>query len=179
MKKYENEGSDYIRAIIGGAIFLLLQDCDYNDIKVIDIYRKAAVGKTTFYRYFGNKDGKKDAMFFHLREEFKEYCSAHPDLQSTDDKFGRYIWSEQVKLRLLSQNNCLDVMDRLILYVYGPQQRDGDNFYFRYMGAGLWMGLIRAIIKNEFCDSPEIIKQKIAVVFMQMTVQQGNSEQNL
>lgn len=174
MKKYTNEGSDYIRAIIGGAIFELLKSNDYDSIKVIDIYQKAAVGKTTFYRYFANKDGKKDAMFFHLRNGYQVYCEKHPELATTDDKAYGYIWSEQEKLRLLYRNNCLDVMDRLILSVYGPKDENPNTFYLYYLGAGLWMGLIRAIIKNDFRDTQEVVRQQIAVGIMQLV--QSNLE---
>lgn len=174
VKKYTEEGSDYIRAIIGGAVFELLKSNDYDAIKVTDIYRKAAVGKTTFYRYFANKDGKKDAMFFHLRESYQGYCEKHPELTSTDDRFYSYIWSEQENLRLLNRNNCLDVMDRLILFVYGPTDEDRDSIYFHYMGAGLWMGLMRAMITNDFSDSKESVKQQIAVGIMQLI--QSNSK---
>ncbi|WP_054954816.1 TetR/AcrR family transcriptional regulator [Paenibacillus dakarensis] len=168
MKKYTEEGSDYIRAVIGGAVFALLENTNYDAIKVVDIYRKAAVGKTTFYRYFGNKDGKKDAMFFNLKEGFLEFCRNHPELEQIDDRFGGYIWEEKEKMKLLSRENCMDVLDKLILSVYGPKDDQNDNIYFHYMGAGLWMGLIRAVIQNDFCDEPQVIREKLAIGFTQL-----------
>lgn len=173
MKTYQEQGSDYIRAAIGGAIFSLLEGKNYEDIKVIDIYKNASVGKTTYYRYFGNKDGKKDAMYFHLKENFNKYKCTHSEVEWIDDQFGNYIWEEKDKIKLLKRENCLDVMDRLILSIYGPEKNDKDTLYLKYMGAGLWMGLLRAVIENDFNDEPSSIREKLSFAFVEMIQKQN------
>lgn len=167
MKKYTEEGSDSIRAAIGQAVFQLLETADFDEIKVVDVYKAACVGKTTFYRYFGNKNGKKDAMFFFLKQEYESYKENHPDLKTKDESFSRFLWEVKDEILLLSRENCLEVLDRLILSVYGPGEKD-DSIYVKYMGAGMWMGFVRALISDGFRDTQETVGQKMQLAFLQM-----------
>ena len=167
MIKYTDEGSDFVRAAIGKAVFQLLETTDFDEIKVTDIYKVACVGKTTYYRYFGNKSGKKDAMFFCLLQEYNSFKENNPALKSTDECFGHFLWSIKKNILLLNEKNCLDVFDRLILSIYGPSE-DDDTIYVKYMGAGMWMGFVRALISDGFNETQETVGQKMQIAFLQM-----------
>lgn len=167
MIKYTDNGSDYIRATIGKAVFQLLKNTDFDEIKVADIYKTASVGKTTYYRYFGNKSGKKDAMFFFLLQEYNTFKENNPSFVNTDECFMHFMWSIKTDILLLNDKNCLDVFDRLILSIYGPTNCD-DTIYVKYMGAGMWMGFVRALISDGFNETLESITQKMQLTFLQM-----------
>lgn len=173
MIKYSDEGSDFIRTAIGKAVFRLLETTDYDEIKVTDIYKNACVGKTTYYRYFGNKNGKRDAMFCCLWQEYNSFKENNPDFKSTDDCFGHFLWFVKDKILLLNKKNCLDVFDRLILSIYGPT-KDDDIIYVKYMGAGMWMGFVRALITDGFSETQETVGRKMEIAFLQI-LQKGNS----
>ena len=64
MKKYEDEKSKIIRESIGEAILSILNTQEFGEISVCNICRKAGVGRTTYYRYYGNKSGKEDAIYY-------------------------------------------------------------------------------------------------------------------
>lgn len=174
MIKYTDTGSDFIRASIGKAVFQLLEATDFDEIKVTDIYRIACVGKTTYYRYFGNKNGKKDAMFFCLQEGYNNFKESNSAFTSTDECFGHFLWAIKDKILLLSKRNCLDVFDRLVLAIYGPT-KDDDSIYVKYMGAGMWMGFVRALISDGFIDTQEAVGKKMQIAFLQM-LQKENRE---
>lgn len=167
MITYTNNGSDYIRASIGKAVFQLLETTDLDEIKVTDIYKAACVGKTTYYRYFGSKSGKREAMFFFLQQEFNNFEENSPTKDCTDECFMRFIWSIKAHILLLNRKNCLDIFDRLILSIYGPSNND-DTIYVKYIGAGMWMGFVRALIADSFSETPETVQQKMQLAFLKI-----------
>lgn len=163
MKKYTEEGSDEIRYAIGKAVFELLNEKTMNEIKVIDIIDKASIGKTTFYRYFENKGAKKEALYFNLRIGFQEYKDRNPEIDNIEIIFEKYVWEIKNRLRILKREDCLDVMDKLILSIFGPEDENSEDFYFRYTGAGMWMGMLRAVIAKDFQNTPSEIKKSAAL----------------
>lgn len=166
MKTYINEGSDEIRYAISEAIFTLLKTHSYDEIKVVDIIKTAAVGKTTFYRYYGNKSAKRDALSFNLQEGFRRFQCAHPDIVELDKQFGSYLYESEGKIKMLHREKCFDIIDDLILSVYGPKSDDpSELMYLKYAGAGLWMGVIRAILANDFQDDIATIQKKMMLGF--------------
>lgn len=170
MKKYTKEGSDEIRMSIANALFSLLKDNALEDIGVGEICNNASVGRTTYYRYFGSKSGKNEALLFWFTYHWDELCK--DGVFSAKDKdimFLNYLYENKVKLLLLKSNNSIEIIDSFILYVYGPKENDED-FYFKYAGAGLWIGLVRAVMKNDFNDDIEIVQKKIAESMMKLVL---------
>lgn len=166
MKKYIEEGNDEIRYAIGKAIFELLAEKSLHDIRVVDIIKKASIGKTTFYRYFGNKDAKKEALYCNLKIGFQECISRNPEIENIEIIFEKYVWEIKNKLRILKREETLDIMDKLILSIFGPADETSEDFYFKYTGAGLWMGMLRAIIAKDFQNTPSEIKKTSELVLL-------------
>ncbi len=160
MKTYESNGSDEIRFHIGETIAKLLENQSFEDIKVTSVYQSANVGKTTYYRYFGTKSGIKDALYFYVRTLYQSYCEKHPD-QSRDQNMIRFLYSEKNLIQRLYAQNLADIMDRLLLSVFGPDESQDYAFYYTYIGAGMWMGLLRAMVESDFSLSPTQIEQQI------------------
>ena len=170
MIKYTDEGSDEIRMSIANALFSLLKDNALEDIGVGEICKKACVGRTTYYRYFGSKSGKNDSLLFWLTyhwDELSKDCVL--SAKDKDIMFLKYLYENKAKLLLLKSNNSIETLDSFILYVYGPKENDED-FYFKYAGAGLWIGLIRAVMMNDFNDDIEIVQKKMAESMMKLVL---------
>ena len=164
MEKYEDEKSGIIRESVGEAILKLLQIRAFDDISVCDICRKAGVGRTTYYRYYGNKNGKEDAVYHWFINRWED-STEHRELSlsDTDEAFLSFVYSVRHELRLLRDNRLIHILDSFILHIYGPTGEEAANtglYYVKYAGAGLWMGAIRAILYRDFGDSKEEMKQQ-------------------
>ena len=164
MKRYEDEKSTIIRESIGEAILSILSTQDFGEISVCDICTRAGVGRTTYYRYYGNKSGKEDAVYYWLINRWEAYTGCQTlSLAQTDQAFFSFIFSIKTELLLLKKNHLLHILDSFILSVYGPQDDSFENigfYYVKYSGAGLWMGLLRAIIYRDFSDSEAEVKER-------------------
>lgn len=164
MKKYEDEKSKIIRESIGESILSFLYTKKFDKISICDICQKAGVGRTTYYRYYGNKSGKEDAIYYWLINRWEAYTKHQIlSLEDTDNAFLAYIFSIKSELLLLRDNNLIHVLDSFIIYVYGPQDDKFDNvglYYVKYSGAGIWMGIIRAILYRNFADSMIEVKEQ-------------------
>ena len=61
---------DYTKHYIVQALFRLMADYSYEKISIIDIVKKAGVGRATFYRYFKSKEDVIKFYFEHNRIQF-------------------------------------------------------------------------------------------------------------
>ena len=94
MKRYEDEKSKIIRESIGEAILSILSTQDFGEISVCDICTRAGVGRTTYYRYYGNKSGKEDAVYYWLINRWEAYTGCQTlSLAQTDQAFFSFIFS--------------------------------------------------------------------------------------
>lgn len=154
MKKYTNEGSDAIRECVGAAIFKFMEDNSFEDISVNEICYEAHIGRTTFYRYFGTKNGKINALQFWLVHNWHQYKEKNIAREPENDKlFLNYLYYAKKELLLLQRDGLTHLIDEIILEVF-DSNRDEDNLYFNYAGAGIWMGIVRAITHKKYSDPP-------------------------
>lgn len=160
MKKYVNEGSDFIRECIGKTILTFMKSMSFDEINVNDICSASHIGRTTFYRYFGTKDGKRNAICFWLSNGWKNTGKSELPVPVKDKAFITYLYSIKDELLLLYTNNFTSIIDAFIFEVYGSSQ--GEKFhYFKYAGAGIWVGIVRAILENKFKDDIETVFKNI------------------
>lgn len=164
MKKYEDEKSQIIRESVGEAVLSFLHTKKFDEISVCDICKKAGVGRTTYYRYYGNKSGKEDAIYYWLVNRWKAYIDDKElSLEDTDNYFLSYIFSIKSEILLLWNNHLVHLLDSFIISVYGPKEKNFENvglYYVQYSGAGIWMGMVRAIISRNFDDSEDEVKRR-------------------
>lgn len=163
MKKYTDENSkayDEIRYSIGKAIISIMRTKPFADIIVSDICNEAHVGRTTYYRYYGEKDGKINAVYFYLKYKCEKYFERHsnislPDAEKRDTLFLNFVYSIKKEISILRRNNLSHLVDKLILHAYGPSEESSDMSYIYHVGAGIWIGVVRGIIASNFVDPPE------------------------
>lgn len=168
MKQYINEGSDFIRECIGKTILTLMKSKRFDEINVNDICKSAHIGRTTFYRYFGTKEGKRNAVYFWLYNGWKNTGKSDLPVPKKDKEFMTYLYSIKDELMLLYVNNFTEIIDSFIFAVYGPV--NGEIFsYFKYAGAGIWVGVVRALLENKFSDNIETVRKNIQSGMRQFT----------
>ncbi|MGN1104099.1 MAG: TetR/AcrR family transcriptional regulator [Candidatus Coproplasma sp.] len=167
MKRYTDEGYDAIRYCIGQAIIQLMNEKDFDEISVTDICRIAYVGRTTFYRYFGTKNGKRDAIYCYLSIGWKNTGKSSLPVPDIDSEFMAYLYSIKDTLLLLHKNGFCDLIDKLIYEVYAGDATP-ENRYLKYAGAGIWIGMVRAILDSGFSDDMQTVQKNFLSAFLQM-----------
>ncbi len=160
MKKYVDEGSDFIRECIGQTIISLMKIKDFENISVSEICKVAHIGRTTFYRYFGTKNGKTNSLYFWLLNGWNKLYDKKLLLPEQDEKFLTYLYSIKNELMILNTNGFSGIIYSLILEVYGAQGNEPYK-YLKYAGAGIWLGVIKGLLDNRFNDSQEIVLNDI------------------
>lgn len=168
MEKYIDEKSRIVRESIGESILRLLKDMEFSKISVCDICEVAGVGRTTYYRYYGNKTGKEDAIinWFIIRwealfEAEQKQITPAPGPE-TDDMYKKYLYLMKSEILLLADNNLVHIWDSFILYIYGsekPAEDDLGNYYLKYFFAGLWIGYSHSVIDRKFSEDAELVDQ--------------------
>lgn len=167
MKKYTEEGSDFIRQCIGKTVLTLMKTVSFEEISVSDICRAAHIGRTTYYRYYGTKNGKRDALYFWLSNGWRNTGKSDLPVPAKDREFMAYLYSIKDELLLLYRNHFIDIIDTFILEVYGSE-KDEPFPYLKYAGAGIWIGVVRAILDNEFSDDSETVGANIQNGILQL-----------
>lgn len=175
MEKYIDEKSKIVRESIGEAIFRLLKEVDFTKISVCDICRIAGVGRTTYYRYYGNKTGKEDAILnwfinrWDALLESKNIIALSTPITEIDEMFKKYLYMMKNEILLLAANNLLHIWESFILHVYGsgtPADEDLGNYYFKYVSAGLWIGLSRSLIDRNFSEDVNQVSELFMKSFL-------------
>ncbi len=160
MKKYIDEGSNIIRECIGQTIITIMKTYDFDDISVSEICRKAYIGRTTFYRYFGTKNGKTNALYFWLLNGWNKIYNTELPLNEKDIQFLSYLYSIKDDLLLLNANGFFGTICSLILEVYGAKDNEPYK-YLKYAGVGIWIGVIKGLLDNNFNDTQETVLNDI------------------
>lgn len=161
MKAYTYEGSDAIRECVGAAIFQFLENTDFEDISVNEICYEAHIGRTTFYRYFGTKNGKLNALQFWLVQNWHKYRDRYSAREPSMDKlFLSYLYHTKKQMLLLHRNGLTHMIDDIIFDVF-DSNRDENNLYLNYAGAGIWIGIVRAILLKEYADDANSIYHNV------------------
>lgn len=70
----KHEQSDYIKLCLADALIQLLDERGYGNFGVSDVCELAGVGRTTFYRHVGCKNGMCELLVFKLEYEWARYC---------------------------------------------------------------------------------------------------------
>ena len=162
MKTYQNEGDKEIKLHIADTAFELLRKTPIGEIRVDEIRKEASVGRTTFYRYFGSKRGIRDALLYSLEEHFDREKEKNPKVK-IDDLFFSFLFENKNNILLLKKNGLMDILDDLVLYVYVPDtEKEQEVKLVKYIASGLWMGLIRAILEDNYKKSEKEYRFEIA-----------------
>ncbi|MGN0823806.1 MAG: TetR/AcrR family transcriptional regulator [Candidatus Coproplasma sp.] len=167
MQKYRDEGSDTIRLCIGQAVIDLMSEKNFEEINVTNICRAAHVGRTTFYRYFGTKNGKRDALYSWLKIGWINTGKSDLPVPEIDREFMTYMYSVKDALLLLHSNGFDALIDELIFETYAGDCTN-ENRYFKYAGAGIWIGVVRAILDSGFADDMETVQKYFLSSLLQM-----------
>ncbi len=130
------------------------------DLSITAICNRAGVSRNAFYRNFETTDA---VILHYLIIEWQNY--ADENNVSDDNKeditmhLVRYFYQKRDLLRALRKRNLLYIMENLFLSILIPESENvaGGIRYLLYTTAFGMYGFIRAMIDNDFSDSPDDI----------------------
>ncbi len=136
---------------------LLMAD---KDITITSICQKAGVSRNAFYRNFDSID---DVFIYYLILGWAEYSKENKVEEEPQSEIGkhliRYFYSKREFVKALKTHNQVHLVEQLFVKVIVPSETNGATRYILYGTAYFTYGLIRAMIDNDFKDSPEEIER--------------------
>ncbi len=161
----KNQNSEFIKLCLADALLDLMNRKEYVKITVNEICERAGVGRSTFYRHFGSKAGKKDLIIYRLNWSYAKFCETTPYNGKNGD------WNRRMIQFLDSEKNFLkQVVDNDLPFVFvewlaglvenlptGNESEYAD--YVKYFVAFNYFGAVYPWIKEGFKRTPEEIQQ--------------------
>ncbi|MCF0115074.1 MAG: TetR/AcrR family transcriptional regulator [Erysipelotrichaceae bacterium] len=131
-------------------------------LSITSICNKAGVSRNAYYRNFDTTD---DVLIYYLVMKWKEYADSNKVDKEPKDRIGihlvRFCYSQQDFLRTLKKLGQIQLIEKLFLSIAVPNEVDGALRYFLYSTSYLIYGFIRAMVDNDFSDTPEEIERML------------------
>ncbi len=159
---------DYTRHYIITALFKLMNDYDYNEIKVTDIVRKAGVGRATFYRYFKSKE---DILIYYFERTARDYQSNQHLYPRCKDDYIKVVCEIMIKfkenkepLKLIKKARLeglyLDYLNKNFVNLFDQAYANLNN-YTPYLYAGMLFNISMQWLDKNCEENPETLAQVI------------------
>ncbi len=153
-----NKRNDEINAItkesIAFAYYELLQD--EQNISVTLICEKAGVSRNAYYRNFNSTD---EVIIYCLISKWAKYCEVNPVSSKEDEvlkqRLIRFFYSEKEFIRAIKKHDKIFLIEELFRKVIIPVGDIGMTKYIMYVIAYSVYGMIRAMIDQDFSETPE------------------------
>ncbi|MDO4197789.1 MAG: TetR/AcrR family transcriptional regulator [Erysipelotrichaceae bacterium] len=130
-----------------------------NALSVTGVCATAGVSRNAFYRNFETMD---DVLIYYMVLRWAEYSREHDVENGPQDKINahliRFFYEHRDFIRALKKHHQLYLVESLFKRVIIPLDAEGPMRYFLYGTAYMIYGFIRAMIDNDFADSPDSIE---------------------
>ncbi len=86
----------------------------FDTININTICKEADIGRTTFYRYFDNRNSKEELLIFKINYEWERYAERHGEDAEKDKGFAltSYIYENRRLFSLLYRSGLVAVIMR-------------------------------------------------------------------
>lgn len=157
---------EYTRFYIEQALFKLMNEYEYEKIKIIDIVEKAGVGRATFYRYFKCKEDIIIYYFEHNKKQFMYEQRFYPRCKSdfTDiakTAFTKFKANKDV-FKLIKKAHLeyiyLDYLNKNFAESFNNDYPNG-NAFAPYIYAGMLFNVSMAWLDNDCEEQVETLAQ--------------------
>ena len=153
----------FMKLCLADALIKLMKTQDFDTINVNSVCREAGIGRTTFYRYFENKNSKEEMLLFKIKYEWEQYSDRHED-----DGHGKkpdlteFIYDSRNLFSMLYQNHLISVIMRSLedLIPSGETYDKQASYLMSFFIYG-YFGIIYQWIKYDFDETPEQIQKHI------------------
>ncbi len=160
----KNNQTTFLKLCLSDALIKIMTSQDYDAINVNTICEKAQVGRTTFYRHFGNKNSKEELLRFKVSYEWERYKENHEEDFTKDKTFTllNFIYENRKLFTLLNNSGVIHVAvclsENLTLDDYPADK--GSSYLKSFFVYGQF-GAIYQWIKYDFDETPEQVRQHI------------------
>lgn len=153
----------FMKLCLADALIKLMKIKDFDTINVNTICKEADIGRTTFYRYFENKNSKEEMLLFKIKYEWEQYSNKHesnehgekPDLTA-------FIYDNRHLFSTLYHNNLIPViMLALEDLIPAGEANDRKSSYLMSFFIYGYFGIIYQWIKYDFDETPEQVQKHI------------------
>lgn len=146
----------FMKICLADALLKLMKTQDFDSINVNSICKEADIGRTTFYRYFDNRNSKEEMLLFKIKYEWEQYSEKHsPDLTA-------FIYDNRKLFSILYQSNLLSVIMRSLEdLIPSGETYDRQSSYLMSFFIYGYFGIIYQWIKYDFDEAPEEIQKHI------------------
>ena len=160
-----NKRNDEINAItkesIAFAYYELLQS--EQNISVTMICERAGVSRNAYYRNFNSTD---EIIIYCLISKWAKYCEANPvpseDGEVLKQRLIQFFYSEKAFVRAIKKHDKIYLIEELFRKVIIPAEDIGMTKYILYVVAYSVYGMIRAMIDQDFSETPEQLEMMFA-----------------
>lgn len=162
----KNQSVEFIKQCIADALILLMKVEPFDEINVKEICAKSGIGRTTYYRHFDNKLGKKNILLFKIYNDWENYSNDKEKQLEPDNAFLSFVYEKRSFFKLIYENRLYDVLIELFLMIFGPEEdADTKGAYIKSYGAAGYFGILLEWIKNDFHETPKEIQQNFIFFF--------------
>jgi len=161
----QGQNTKFLKDCIAQALLELMKEKDYSDITVLEICKKAGVGRTTFYRHFSQAGNKDDILVYYAGSLWNDY------LHNTKIEDNKEIWTIMIEFIYNQKdffsslkNAQLDHTLFMIFYQgFKPEINDSQEIiFFKSFLSGAFFGITYNWVKNGFIEHPTEIAKNSA-----------------
>ncbi len=153
----------FMKLCLADALIKLMKTQDFDMINVNLICKEADIGRTTFYRYFENKNSKEEMLLFKIKYEWEQYSNKHEDDErGKEADLTAFIYDNRRLFSMLYHNNLISVIMRALedLIPSGETYDKQASYLMSFFIYG-YFGIIYQWIKYDFDETPEQVQRHI------------------
>lgn len=153
----------FMKLCLSDALIKLMKTQDFDTINVNSICKEADIGRTTFYRYFDNKNSKEEMLLFKIKYEWGQYSDKHENGKEEQgaDLTG-FIYENRVLFSMLYHNGLISVvMSALEDLIPAGIAYDRQTSYLMSFFTYGYFGIIYQWIKYDFDETPDQVQKHI------------------
>ncbi len=139
--------------------------CEKQPLSVTAICKRAGVSRNAYYRNFESID---DVLIYYVALRWAEYSAVHNVDKLPMEQIGkhllRFFYEQRNFVRALKERGQDYIIEKLFVNICVPKEIDDGMRYYLYGICYFVYGFIRAMIDNNFADSPEKIEEITSTV---------------
>ncbi|MCQ2534773.1 MAG: TetR/AcrR family transcriptional regulator [Clostridia bacterium] len=152
------------------ALFQLMEEKPFSEIKITELINKAGIARSTYYRNF---DSKEDIVKLFFKSIFDEFHSIHP-VESIENHYSpefikhilEYLPQYKEKIKVLNKAGIssyyLEMLNQYLLKLYIKPGMSADSIFHIYTIAGAEYNLIFNWYVTEEVDNIEAMRSFVA-----------------
>lgn len=162
--RIKKESARFIKDCIAESLIKLSETKNYNEITVKEICETAGVGRTTYYRYFSNKDGKNNSLLEYTFSKWSDYCiGKEKQLAENEGKVVfDFVYDYKEYFFWLYNNGLSNIIFDVFYISIGPGAKEESHIAFikSFIAGGIY-GVVYNWIQTGFKETPDEIARKL------------------